>query len=113
MISSTPSSGCACACSSARNRSCAWRATSPPRTWTARSSCQRAEALISQYPELQAITWIDERGRVRASHAAPTVARSQVRVAGEVLKPGATADNFGLTRDLQQPVYAPACGRPE
>ena len=27
---------------------------------------QRAEALISQYPELQAITWIDEHGRVRA-----------------------------------------------
>lgn len=66
---------------------------------------QRAEALVSQYPELQAITWIDERGRIRASHAAPTLAGSQVRVAGEVLKPGPTADNFSLTRDLQQPVY--------
>ncbi|WP_119966200.1 PAS domain S-box protein [Simplicispira lacusdiani] len=67
---------------------------------------QRAEALVSQYPELQAITWIDERGRIRASHAAPTLAGSQVRVAGEVLRKGSTADNFGLTRDLQQPVYA-------
>ena len=66
---------------------------------------QRAESLVSQYPELQAITWIDERGRIRASHSAPTLAGSQVRVAGEVLKPGPTADNFGLTRDLQQPVY--------
>jgi len=66
---------------------------------------QRAEALVSQYPELQAITWIDERGRIRASHAAPTLAGSQVRVAGEVLRPGPTADNFSLTRDLQQPVY--------
>ncbi|MDY0105909.1 MAG: PAS domain S-box protein, partial [Giesbergeria sp.] len=67
---------------------------------------QRAEALVSQYPELQAITWIDDRGRIRASHAAPTLAGSQVRVAGEVLRKGPTADNFGITRDLQQPVYA-------
>ncbi len=66
---------------------------------------QRAEALVSQYPELQAITWIDERGRIRASHAAPTLAGNQVRVPGEVLRPGDTADHFWLTRDLQQPVY--------
>ena len=67
---------------------------------------QRAEALISQYPELQAITWLDERGRTKASHAAPSLAGEQVRVPGEVLKSGETADTFGLTRDLQQPVYA-------
>ena len=36
----------------------------------------RAEALISQYPELQAITWIDERRKIRASHAAPTLSAS-------------------------------------
>jgi len=67
---------------------------------------QRAESLVSQYPELQAITWVDERGRIRASHAAPTLAGSQVRVPGEVLRKGPTADSFSLTRDLQQPVYA-------
>ena len=66
----------------------------------------RAEALISQYPELQAITWIDERRRIRASHAAPTLASVDLRVAGEVLKPGETADTFSLARDLQQPVYS-------
>ncbi len=66
----------------------------------------RAEALISQYPELQAITWIDDKRRIRASHAAPTVASSQLRIAGEVLKPGETADTFSLARDLQQPVYS-------
>src|SRR3989338_10576145 len=60
----------------------------------------RAESLISQYPELQAITWIDERRRIRASHAAPTLASSELRIAGEVLKPGDTADTFGLARDL-------------
>ncbi|EER61366.1 PAS/PAC sensor signal transduction histidine kinase [Acidovorax delafieldii 2AN] len=66
----------------------------------------RAEALISQYPELQAITWIDDKRRIRASHAAPTLASSDLRVAGEVLTPGDTADTFGLARDLQQPVYS-------
>jgi len=66
---------------------------------------QRAEALISQYPELQAITWIDERGRVRASHAAPTLSGAQMRMPGEVLKTGETASTFELVRDLQQPIY--------
>ncbi len=66
----------------------------------------RAEALISQYPELQAITWIDGRRRIRASHAAPTVTSSQLRVSGEVLKGDDTAELFGLARDLLQPVYS-------
>ncbi|NMM76577.1 PAS domain-containing sensor histidine kinase [Acidovorax sp. SRB_14] len=75
---------------------------------------QRAEALISQYPELQAITWIDARGHIRASHAAPTLSGGQMRVPGEVLKKGDTADAFDLTRDLQQPVYVqPAAGSGE
>ena len=66
---------------------------------------QRAESLISQYPELQAITWIDERGRVRASYAAPTLPGAQIRLAGEVVKRGETATTFELVRDLQQPIY--------
>ncbi|HRM00461.1 MAG TPA: PAS domain S-box protein [Acidovorax sp.] len=66
----------------------------------------RAETLISQYPELQAITWIDERRRIRASQAAPTLASGELRIAGETLKPGETAETFDLARDLQQPVYA-------
>ena len=66
----------------------------------------RAEPLISQYPELQAITWIDERRRIRASHAAPAVTSSQLRVGGEVLKPGETTNLFNAVRDLQQPLYS-------
>ena len=65
----------------------------------------RSEALISQYPELQAITWIDERGRIRASNAAPTLAGGQMRISGEVLRKGDTTEGFELARDLQQPVY--------
>jgi hypothetical protein len=66
----------------------------------------RAESLISQYPELQAITWIDEKRRIRASHAAPTLGSSELRVAGEVLMPGDTADTYELAHDLLQPVYS-------
>ena len=66
----------------------------------------QAESLISQHPELQAITWIDEKKRIRASHAAPTLGSSELRMAGEVLTPGDTADTFELARDLQQPVYS-------
>lgn len=66
----------------------------------------RAESLISQYPELQAITWIDERRRIRATHAAPTVTSSQLRMNGEVVRAGDTADLFGLARDTLQPVYS-------
>ena len=66
----------------------------------------RAEALISQYPELQTITWVDDRRRVRASQTAPTVAGSQMRIAGEVLQNGDAVDTYNLVRDLHQPVYA-------
>lgn len=66
----------------------------------------RAENLISQYPELQSVTLIDARRNIRLSQAAPTVGSSQLRVAGEVLKSGAAATLFELTRDLGQPVYA-------
>jgi len=67
---------------------------------------QRAEALIGQYPELQAITWIDETGRILASHATPTITSAQVRVAGEVLHKGETQAVFALSRSTQQPVYS-------
>ena len=66
----------------------------------------RADALISQYPELQSITWVDERRRIRATQAAPTVTSNQLRVNGEVLRTGETADLFKLARELHQPVYS-------
>ena len=67
---------------------------------------QRAESRIGQYPELQAITWIDESGKGLASHATPTIASAQVRVAGEVLRKGDTQTSFALSRSTQQPVYS-------
>jgi PAS domain S-box-containing protein len=66
----------------------------------------RAESMVIQYPELQVLSWIDERRKVIASYAAPSVATPQLRVAGEVLKPGETESMYGLARDLLQPVYS-------
>jgi PAS domain S-box-containing protein len=71
----------------------------------------RAESLVSQYPELQALTWIDDRRRIRASYAAPSLNSSQLRIAGTVLRVGETESTYSLARDLQQPVYSqPAAG---
>jgi PAS domain S-box-containing protein len=72
----------------------------------------RGESMVSQYPELQALTWIDERRRVKASYAAPSLASQQMRVVRDVLRPGGETESiYGLARDLQQPVYSqPAAG---
>jgi PAS domain S-box-containing protein len=72
----------------------------------------RGESMVSQYPELQAVTWIDERRRIKASYAAPSLASHQVRAVRSVLRPGGETETiYGLARDLQQPVYSqPAAG---
>src|SRR4051812_46347770 len=46
----------------------------------------RAESMMNQYPELQTLVWIDERRRVKASFAAPSVSASQQRLSGETLR---------------------------
>lgn len=66
----------------------------------------RAESMAVQYPELQVLTWIDERRRIKASYAAPSVAGSNMRTSGETLRPGETESMYSLARDLQQPVYS-------
>ena len=70
----------------------------------------RAESLVNQYPELQTITWIDERRRVLASHSAPNVPPGQQRSVDDMLRPGDTEGVFSLARDLQQPVYSQPVG---
>ena len=71
----------------------------------------RAESMVVQYPELQALTWIDARRRIKASYAAPSVSNNQMRGAGEILRSGETESTYSLARDLQQPVYSqPAAG---
>src|SRR4051812_9704237 len=71
----------------------------------------RAESMVAQYPELQALSWIDDRRRIKASYAAPSLSNNYLREAGTVLHPGETESTYSLARDLQQPVYSqPAAG---
>ncbi len=66
----------------------------------------RAESMVVQYPELQVLSWIDERRRFKATYAAPSVPAAQMRVKGDVLRVGETETIYSLARDLQQPVYS-------
>lgn len=66
----------------------------------------RAESLINQFPELQAITWIDERRLIVASQDAASVSAEMQRTAGQTLPVGETEAAYSLARDLMQPVYA-------
>jgi len=72
----------------------------------------RAESLVSQFPELQAISWIDDRRRIKAGYAAPSVHPAQQHLPGEVLRPGEVETNYALARELRQPVFSqPGAGQ--
>jgi PAS domain S-box-containing protein len=66
----------------------------------------RAESLVAQYPELQSITWINERRRIISTQPAPSFPSAQKRLTGEVLRVGDTEATYSLARDLRQPVYS-------
>jgi PAS domain S-box-containing protein len=66
----------------------------------------RSESLVSQFPELEEISWIDDRRRFKASYAAPSVQASLQHPVGEVLRPGDAESNYALARELRQPVYS-------
>ncbi len=65
----------------------------------------RAESLVVQYPELQSLSWIDARRKIKASYGNANLPPNQLRNVGDTLKVGDTESAFGLARDLQQPVY--------
>jgi PAS domain S-box-containing protein len=65
----------------------------------------RAESLVNQSPDIQSITWLDARRRVRASYASPTVPDSQLKLAGKELQDSDTEGGYALARDLLQPVF--------
>jgi hypothetical protein len=65
----------------------------------------RTEALISQYPELQSITWINDKRQVVYSQSAPTVATDQLRAVGEGLHQGETLQAYEQAREMLQPIY--------
>ena len=66
----------------------------------------QAESLVSQFPELLAVSWIDARRKIRAAYASPSAPDDYLRAAGETIKSGETEGTFDLARDIRQPVYS-------
>lgn len=66
----------------------------------------QAETLVSQFPELMAITWVDARRRVLATYASPSAPVALMRGIGSALSPAETDGSFDLARDLRQPIYS-------
>ena len=65
----------------------------------------RAEALIAQYPELQTISWVDEKRQVTHSQSAPTVGTEQLHAVGETLHRPETTRAYQQAREMLQPIY--------
>ena len=70
----------------------------------------QAETLISQFPELLAISWVDARRNVVASYVSPSAPLQLNRMMGSTLSPTETDGSFDLARDLRQPVYSRPLG---
>ena len=66
----------------------------------------QAEELVNQNPELMAISWIDNKRRIKASYESPSANFISSRTVGEQLKAGETDGTYELARDLRQPVYS-------
>ncbi len=73
----------------------------------------RAEVLINRYPELQSLSWVDERRRIKAIVDTGNLSSSQLRTIGSTFKMGETESAFSLARDLQQPIYAQRLATPD
>ncbi|WP_460479485.1 PAS domain S-box protein [Comamonas humi] len=66
----------------------------------------RADTLISQYAELQALSWIDNKRQVKATQFGPSVAASELLTVGEIVRKKEVLDLFEQTRNTQQPMYS-------
>ena len=66
----------------------------------------RAENLVNQYPDLERLSWIDERRRIKASYATASLQPNLRQMLGETLRLGETQNIYNLARELQQPVYS-------
>jgi PAS domain S-box-containing protein len=72
----------------------------------------QSESLVSLYPELQAITWVNNRREVITSYASPSAPVGMQHDAGSTLPANDTDGAYELARDLHQPVYSRPLGAP-
>jgi PAS domain S-box-containing protein len=77
----------------------------------------RAGVLVRQYPELQGLSWIDERMRLRAMQGQASLAQSLVAGLSPPTalpaKPSETGNAYALARELRQPIYVQHSATPD
>ena len=70
----------------------------------------QADSLISQFPELSTVSWLDTRRTVLASQSSVSTPFGQERVIGGTVGAEDSGGAFELARDLRQPIYARPSG---
>jgi PAS domain S-box-containing protein len=70
----------------------------------------QAETLISQFPELLAISWLDARRTLVASYTSPSAPLALMRPIGGTMPASEGDGSFELARDLRQPIYSRPLG---
>ncbi|WP_101047417.1 PAS domain-containing sensor histidine kinase [Macromonas nakdongensis] len=70
------------------------------------------ETLVSQYPELLAVTWVNALREVVTGYASPSAPAHMARASGQALSPESTDGTFELARDLRQTLYSRPLGLP-
>jgi len=60
----------------------------------------QAENLINQYPELVAVTWVNQHRQVVAAQASPSAAESSLRYTGQLLTPAESGGTFDLAENF-------------
>ena len=73
----------------------------------------RAGTLISQFPELQQLSWIDEKRRNKASASSANLPYKELRRVGETTQNPDNESNFFLARDSQQLIYHQRISSPD
>ena len=72
----------------------------------------RAEAFANLYPELQGLTWIDDKRRVRASYNTASLSNQLGRSGSSSIDAKDTVENYQLTRELLLPIYSTPRAQP-
>lgn len=65
-----------------------------------------AESMVSRYPEILAVSWVDAGRVVKATYVSPSAPLGMQRMVGQVLEEGETNGSFDAAKELQQPVYS-------
>ena len=77
----------------------------------------RAGVLLTQYPELQGLSWVDERRRLRSANGNPslaqTLASAPAHGSASPAKPSETENAYALARELHQPIYVQRNATPD